>query len=95
MSIEQVTIGHHKIERFKMKLNGVEEIWDISINHTRKAIKIQDLIIPKEAWPFICSLGPINARKIVATAIEFGAEILTQDQAIIYTKDKKLLDFTS
>jgi hypothetical protein len=66
---------NHKVERFKMKLRGTDEVWEVSINHTLKAVRINDVVLNRNKWQAIARMGPENARKAIKTAMILDGEI--------------------
>jgi len=80
--ISHVGKYNHQVERFKMRLRGTNEIWEVSINHTRKAVKISNVVLPLDKWHLISSMSPENARRTIKTAIALDGEILAEAELI-------------
>lgn len=67
---------NHKVERFAMRLRGTDEVWDVSINHTRKAVRINGVVLPLKMWHYLSSLSPKEARGLIKTATILDGDVI-------------------
>jgi hypothetical protein len=63
-----------RIERFAIRVEGEE--WPVSINHRRKAVKIQDVIYDLAAFRQLAQMGPLMARATHRVAQAIDGELL-------------------
>jgi len=63
-----------EIQRFAILVEG--EKWPVSINHRRKAVKVQDVIYDREAFQQLSQMGSSMARATHRVAQAFDGELL-------------------
>ena len=65
-STYELVDGEELIERFKMRVDG--EVWPVSINHTKRAVRINGVVLMADQWPAFVAAGPEMARAVIRTA---------------------------